>query len=141
HLSPTIQLALGLLPASDYADPTTQPSVSVSGVTATAPVLRLTTNIGVSATLAATYDSSSGPSDSTQTSSCNPGNNNCGTGNGAVKSRKVVTTTTVTVTAGSPTVSASDFNDTGDLSPVSGTTYSGMLDTPLSGTDGWKNYG
>jgi hypothetical protein len=113
----------------------TLPSVSVTGVTATSPVLRSTASIGVSATVTPTFDSGSGPTSVTTTCKSNGGNNNCGTGNALVTDQTVITTTTVTVAKMTTTASAEDFNSTSPLTG-SGTAFSGSLSTPLSGADG-----
>jgi hypothetical protein len=115
--------------------PITLPSVSVSGVTATSPVLRSTAGIAVSATVASTFDSNSS-TPSTNYASCNNGNNYCGTNNSTVKSQKVVTTTAITVTDQTTNVSAADPYNSTTLTG-SGTAYSGTLTTPTVGTDGF----
>jgi hypothetical protein len=120
------------LPA--FAATASLPSVAVSGVTATSPVLRSTPGIAVSATVTATFDINSGPTATTANNSCKLNNNYCGTGNSAVTDQTVVTTTTVTVANQSTTASAADFNSS---SPLTGSgTVSGTLTTPTAGTDG-----
>src|SRR5689334_16113003 len=91
--------ALTIIPAVAWAAGTTSlPTASVSGVTATSPVVRSTAAIVVSATVAATFDSNSGPTTvQTSCTSCAKGGNYCGTGNTSVKSQQVLTTTTVTI--------------------------------------------
>jgi hypothetical protein len=109
--------------------------VTVTGVTATSPVLRSTGAIAVSAIVTATFDSATGPT-TVQTScdACNPGNTFCGTGQSTYKSKQVLTTTNTSVANQTTTASASDFNSTG---PLTGSgTMTGTLTTPISGTDG-----
>jgi hypothetical protein len=115
---------------------TTLPSVSVSGVTATSPVVTSTPNIAVSATVTSAFDTSSPPTANTQCSSCNNGNSFCGTNNNSIKTQKVVTTTTTTVGNTNTSAAASDpYNPSTGLTG-SGTTFLGSLVTPTSGTDG-----
>jgi hypothetical protein len=136
-LSFTVGILLGLPIGTSYAaPPATLPSVTVTGVTATSPVLRSTSNIAVSATVTSTFDINSSTTPSPDYSSCNIGNNFCGTGDSTIKSKKVVTTTDVTVTNKTTTVAASDFNSS-DSGSLSGTAYSATLATPTSGTDGF----
>jgi hypothetical protein len=58
------------------AGPATNPSVAVSSITATSPVLRSTSSIDVSALVTPTYDPSSGPTAVTADCKSNGGNNN-----------------------------------------------------------------
>jgi len=114
----------------------TTPSVSVSGVTASSPVLRSTAGITVSATVTPTYDTGSGPTTVTTTCKSNGGNNNCGTGNPNVTDQTVAATTTITISNQKVTASASDGLNTSAPVTLSGTAYSDTLTTPVSGTDG-----
>jgi len=76
----------------------TLPSASVGGVTATSPVVRATTEIAVAATVTPTFDASSGPTTvQTSCTACNNNNLFCATSNNTVKSKQVLTTTTIAV--------------------------------------------
>jgi len=138
NVAKMLRLASATLVASvaAFGGPATLPSVSVTGVTATSPVVALTSGVNVSATVTANFDSNS-LIPSTNYDSCNPGDNFCGSGDLYIKSKKVVTTTATTVSAQTTTVTASDFNSSGPLSGA-GTTYTGALPTPTSGTDGYQ---
>jgi hypothetical protein len=83
------------------------PSASVGTVSVTSPVVRATAQIAVSATVTATFDSNSGPVVTSSCSSCNKGDSYCGTGNSAVKSQSIVTSTSTTVNNMSLIVNAS----------------------------------
>lgn len=131
----------------------TLPYATVTGVTATSPVVRSTPGIAISALVTTYFDTNPAPSTATTCNACNNSNNYCGTGNAAVKSQQVVTTTTTTVTGLPPVVNASP--EFGAANPTiatltgsglsasgigSGTfPYSGTLPTQLSGDNGFHN--
>lgn len=133
-----LTFALPLALGTAYAAPATLPSVSVSGVTVTSPVLRSTAtatppDIQVAATVASAFDTNSSTSSNPSYTSCNNGNNYCGTNDSSVKSKKVVITTDVTVSGQTTTASASDPYSSAALSEIgTSTTYSGSLATPTT---------
>ncbi len=129
-----IGLLIVLIALPIFAAGPTLPSVTVSGVTASSPVLRSTGGIAVAATVTATFDSNSS-TPTTDFTGCNNGNSFCLTNDSNIKSKKVVTTTDVTVTGTTTTGSAADGYNTAALAG-SGTAYSATLTTPSAGTDG-----
>jgi hypothetical protein len=113
----------------------TLPTVSVSAVTATSPVLLSTSQIDVNATVTAMFDTDS-TTPSTGSTGCNNGNTFCGTGDSTVKSKKVVTTTQVTVSNQTTTASAtSPVGSSGPSAPAV-TAWAGSIPGPPSGSDG-----
>lgn len=137
RISFIVVVAVLLVASTTFGAVASLPSVSVSGVTATSPVLRASAGIAVSANVTSTFDTNSGPTTiETSCSSCNNGNHFCGTDNSAYGSMQVLTTTSITVANKTTTVTAADFNSSASLS--GGGPYTGTLGTPLSGTDGVK---
>jgi hypothetical protein len=123
--------ALPLAISTSYAVTTSLPSVSVSSVTATSPVVRLTEGIDILATVTPKYDSDSGPTTTTVNNNCRSNNNYCGTGNNSVTDQTVATTTTVKVVGNILSVSAVDPYSSQSLT-LNAAVYSGDLPNPTT---------
>src|SRR5438876_3950310 len=89
-----LALLVAVAVATSFA--ATLPSVTVSSVTATSPVLRSTAEIDVSAKVTSTFDTDN-TTFVTTTCTSNGGNNYCVTGDPIVTDQTVTTATIVTV--------------------------------------------
>jgi hypothetical protein len=133
-----VALAAGLAlvaPTKMTAAGPTLPTVTVSGVTATSPVLQSTSQIDVNANVTATFDTNS-TTPSNVFTGCNNGNDFCSTLDGTVKSKKVVTTAVVTVSGQTTTASATSPAGSSGPSAPNVTAWTGSILGPPSGSDG-----
>jgi hypothetical protein len=116
------------------------PSVSVTGVTVTSPVVRSTAEVQVSAAVSAVFDVNSETSAPPKNTNCRQNNNFCGTGNPAVTDQTVETRTSVVVSNTSVAASAAHPGGSGvALTSATGTTFSGALAPPVGADDGSRS--